>query len=128
MNLLPLLLAGCSRSEQAEPLVIPIESPTGIGTETLQQPEGGWPDEVVVQLKVTRLESLGLSCGPTTFQLEGAITDSPRWHWAVGGDQLRRAAAVRWEKNFWFYITLPEEALAGCQSPIQISWIDAYRQ
>ena len=128
MSLLLFLLSGCSLSEPPEPLVIPIESATGIGTETISRPETGWPEEVILQLKVQNLESFGISYGVQAWQLDGATGAEPTWSRQVNAKTKTSPAAIRWERGFWFYITLPDELMSMSPPELQVSWINEHRR
>ncbi len=129
------------------PPIVDVTCPRGIGGMTIRLKSGGWPQAVVVRLRLRGLESLRVSDGTTTVaasvsshgdatvrahQVEGESekpidTRSPLWIDIRPLDPDGKPAGKVPLAEGCFEVTLPRALLTGKTRRLTLDWIDFYR-
>ncbi len=123
-----------------------VRSPGGIGKATIYR-QLGWPDQVLVRLRLGGLESLTASSGNTTLkasvQSQGeratslsVVADgreepvekgSDYWTEIQAFDRSGQPVGELPKRGGYFELTLPRAFFEGDPQSIKLSWIDFYR-
>lgn len=124
--------------------LVAIKPESGIGGIRIERLLGFWPDEIVVRLGVTGLESLKIADTEKTFHWEVAsyppytktlsvIDTNGRVERISSLDQAHGALMIKSEKpeipidSGYFEFTIPAEILKRNPESFSVRWIDFYR-
>lgn len=126
-------------------VVFVVQSPSGIGSATIERTADKWPATAVVKLQLKGLESFSASNGTT--RINAAVgsgnlkvrlwkddkenqpldASSPLWMKIQILDAGGKPAKALPLKNGTFTMTLPVALLAGNPKAIHLRWVDFYR-
>ncbi len=122
-----------------------IRSPSGVGSATIERTAVQWPSKVVVQLRLSGLESFQLATDKLRLEASVSSQDGDVRLWKDGKeDALLNSKSAYWMeirrkdsdgkqtkamplKDGYFEMQLPNKLFEGNPKLIALNWIDFYR-